>query len=182
VIGGQHHKGGLNSFGQVQRDLHLLCGASHASVITTLLDYYALPTDFPGKVNRPTGSPRSRVEHVERAWVAQTPDRRFVPHLALHELEAWVFAAPAHLESWMFDDAPAVVSAITAIAAAHTSPEDINDGVDTAPSKRLLAAFAAYQKTVHGPFAIDAIGIDRIRATCPHFDHWLSQLERIAAQ
>jgi hypothetical protein len=49
------------------------------------------------------------------------------------------------------------------------------------PSKRLRSAFPAYQKTIHGPLAISAIGIDCIRAVCPHFARWLAALEAIAA-
>ena len=37
--------------------------------------------------------------------------------------------------------------------------------------------FAAYQKPLHGPLAVAAIGIDRIRAVCPHFHQWLGRLE-----
>src|ERR1700761_150987 len=68
VVGAPNHKGGIRSFEQVQRDLHLLCGDSHASLITTVIDYYALPDDFPSMANRPTSTPRARVEHVERVW------------------------------------------------------------------------------------------------------------------
>jgi hypothetical protein len=42
-------------------------------------------------------------------------------------------------------------------------------------------AFAAYQKTLHGPLAVSAIGIHGIRATCPHFAAWLQRLEILAA-
>jgi hypothetical protein len=81
----------------------------------------------------------------------------------------------------MFDDDPVVVTAISTIAAAHGTPEDIDEGPHTAPSKRLRNAFAAYQKTLHGPLAMSAIGVDRIRATCPHFAQWLRRLVAIAA-
>jgi len=181
VVGASHVAGGVHSYGQVQRDLGLLLHDTNASVITTLLDYYALPADFPGLRARAPGSPQARVEQLEAAWAASIGDARFVPHLALHELEAWVYADPSRLEPWMFDDEPSVVAAITAVAAAHGTPEDINEGPRTAPSKRLLDAFPGYQKTLHGPLAIAAVGIDRIRAVCPHFDQWLGGLEPIAA-
>jgi hypothetical protein len=50
----------------------------------------------------------------------------------------------------------------------------------TAPSKRLRAAFTSYQKPLHGPLAVSAIGIDRIRAVCPHLHRWLALLEATA--
>lgn len=106
-------------------------------------------------------------------------DRRFVPHVVLHEFEAWVYSAPSSLEPWMFDDDAGVIAAIAEIAAAHETPEDIDEGPASAPSKRLERAFAAYQKTVHGPVAASAIGIDRIRAACPHFHRWLDRLAAI---
>jgi hypothetical protein len=60
---------------------------------------------------------------------------------------------------------------------ATTSPEDINDSPETAPSKRILAAMSGYQKTFHGPLIACDIGIDPMRAACPHFDQWLRALE-----
>lgn len=180
IAGGPNFKGGITSYGQVRGDLQRLLHDTHASIITTIMDYYGLPKDFPGMHNRATGTPRSRVEHVEDAWAAAVDDRRFVPHLALHEFETWVYADPLKLEPFMFDDDPAVIEAITKIAAGHPTPEDINDDPMTAPSKRLCKVFPAYQKPLHGPLAVSAIGIDRIRAVCPHFHHWLDRLEALA--
>ena len=77
----------------------------------------------------------------------------------------------------MFDDDPGVIEAIAEITAGYSTPEDIDDGPMTAPSKRLRDVFAAYQKPLHGPLAVSAIGIDRIRAVCPHFHQWLGRLE-----
>jgi hypothetical protein len=181
VVGGSHFKGGVASYGQVRRELGFLLHDKGASVVTTLLDYYALPPEFPGMADRSASTPAGRVTHVEVAWAASVGDTRFVPHLALHEFEAWVYSAPSCLESWMFDDDATIIAAIAAVASAHSTPEDIDEGAHTAPSKRLRSAFAGYQKTLHGPLAVSAIGIDRIRTACPHFARWLDQLEAIAA-
>ena len=59
-------------------------------------------------------------------------------------------------------------------------PEDINDSPHTAPSKRILAAMPGYQKTFHGPLIACDIGLDAMRAACPHFDHWLKVIEALA--
>lgn len=181
VVGGGDMRGGVSNYPRMRGDLVRLLHDHGAACITTVLDYYALPTDVPGMSTRPATSPRSRVEHVEAALAADVGDRRFVPHIVLHELEAWIYADAARLEPWMFDDDASIIEAIRDIAARHSSPEDIDDGPQTAPSKRLKAAFPAYQKTLHGPFALAAIGIDRIRAVCPHFDQWLRTLETLAA-
>lgn len=181
VAAGPDFKGGVAKYEHVQRDLGRLLHDSNASVVTTLLDYYALPRSFPGMVNRPGGNARTRAAHVEHAWAAAIEDPRFLPNLALHELEAWVFAGAGTLEPWMFDDDASIVTAIEAIAGNYVTPEDINEGFETAPSRRLVHVFPAYQKTLHGPLAFAAIGIERIRASCPHFAAWLARLETIAA-
>jgi hypothetical protein len=181
VVGAAHFEGGVTSYGQVRRDLGLLLRDSDASIITTLLDYYAVPSDFPGMHDRPPGSAQQRVVHVETAWAATVEDRRFVPHLTLHEFEAWVYADPSRLEPWMFDDDEHVIAGIAAVAEAHRTPEDIDEGAATAPSRRLRRVFTSYQKALHGPFAVAAIGIDRIRAACPHFSAWLQRIEMLAA-
>ncbi|MBU3063086.1 DUF4276 family protein [Nocardia sp. NEAU-G5] len=77
-------------------------------------------------------------------------DRRFLPHLVLHEPEAWVFAAHAELGE-LYDPA-------------------------TAPSKRLLRYQPGYVKVTDGPLAVAELGIDAIRAQCPHTDAWLAKL------
>lgn len=179
VVGAAPFKGGAVRFGQVQGDLKRLLHDTGAAVVTTMFDYYALPQDFPGLLSRPAGSARSRIEHVEATWAASIGDRRFVPHLVLHELEAWVYAAPSRLEPWMFDDDAAVIATIAATSAAHETPEDIDEGPETAPSKRLKKAFSAYQKTLHSLLAISATGIDLVRATCPHFAGWLERVEAL---
>ena len=46
VVGAAHFEGGVTSYGQVRRDLGLLLRDSDASIITTLLDYYAVPRTF----------------------------------------------------------------------------------------------------------------------------------------
>lgn len=87
VKDGPNFKGGVTSFARFENDLRKLLGSGGA-VVTTMLDYYGLPADFPGMNTRPNGTPRQRVEHVERAISAyfRSPGN-FVPFLALHEYE-----------------------------------------------------------------------------------------------
>jgi Domain of unknown function (DUF4276) len=177
---GPDFKGGVHGYAQVKDDLRRLLGDSGAVAITTLLDYYALPADFPGMDARPPGAPRARVEHVEHAFAADIEHPRFRPHLVLHELEAWVFSDPV-AASWIFDE-PRVAPALQAIRDSFTSPEDIDEGITTAPSRRILGEYSGYQKTFHGPLAVAAIGLERVRARCPHFAAWLSWLESFTAR
>jgi hypothetical protein len=59
------------------------------------------------------------------------------------------------------------------------TPEEINDSPDTAPSKRMESIVPGYEKPLLGILAVLEIGLVRIRAECPHFDGWLSQLESL---
>jgi hypothetical protein len=145
-----------------------------------MLDYYGLPTDFPGMDARPNGPPLVRVKHVEQAILEQFESPpNFLPFLALHEFEAWLFASPAELPRVMAENKK--LAQFAAIRASVQTPEEINERPQFAPSKRIEALFPAYKKNLHGPAAAGRIGLDRIRAECPHFASWLSKLEAFAA-
>jgi len=58
-------------------------------------------------------------------------------------------------------------------------PEQINDGVETCPSRRLKALFPHYDKKFHGPSICQRIGLSNIRRACPRFNDWLIKLENL---
>jgi hypothetical protein len=66
VKSGPNFKGGVTSFVKFETDLRLLFLGAGNALVTTLLDYYGLPNDFPGMVTRPNGTPLQRVKHVEQ--------------------------------------------------------------------------------------------------------------------
>jgi hypothetical protein len=175
VKSGANFKGGVCSYAQAHRDVHNLLRDANAAIVTTLLDYYGLPADFPGMLTRPIGTARQRVVHVQGAFGAALDDPRFVPFFLLHEFEALLFCDLGDDRAWLYQGGD--IEQLRAVRQGVASPEDINDGRDTAPSRRVLAAFPRYQKTLHGPLATMDIGIDKIRAQCPHFHEWLSRLE-----
>jgi Domain of unknown function (DUF4276) len=173
--GGPAFKGGISTWAKLQPVLRNLLRDSSITVLTTLIDYYGFPKDGPGMPHRPQGSPRRRVEHVERTLSAAIGDDRFLPYLALHEIEAWVLADCAHLGEFMGDSGPA--TGLQRLVIQAGGPEQVNDGVDTAPSKRIMKAYPRYLKSADGPRVITAAGLPAIRAACPHTDDWLANLE-----
>ena len=54
----------------------------------------------------------------------------------------------------------------------YDNPEEINGGVDTAPSKR-LAKIYNYDKTADSEHILEMLGLDVIIDKCPRFGHWL---------
>jgi hypothetical protein len=168
-------KGGVSTWAKLERELRLLLHDRSTTVLTSLLDYYAFPPEAPGMADRPHGSPHDRVRHVESALSKAIGDARFVPHLVLHETETWVLADCRRLGEVMGDPGPA--AGLERVVQLESGPELVNDGVNTAPSKRILSAYPQYVKTIDGPLVIAQAGLDEIRRTCPHADDWLRQLE-----
>jgi len=105
--GGPAFKGGVSTWPKLERELRLLLRDSSTTVLTTLLDYYAFPSEAPGMADRPHGSPHDRVRHVESALAKAIDDARFVPNLVLHETETWVLADCRRLGEMMGDPGPA---------------------------------------------------------------------------
>ena len=52
----------------------------------------------------------------------------------------------------------------------------MDDGPETAPSKRLQRLFPTYDKVVDGPAVIAAAGLDAVLEQCPHARAWLESL------
>jgi hypothetical protein len=177
MANGRKFTGG-NRWFNVQLSLRPLLVDSDAWV-TTMLDFYGLPADFPGISEGLThhGNARSRVQAVENAIAkALGKPQRFIPFIALHEFEAWYFAAPDKVADYFGQPG---VSAMMALAVQEVGgPEDINHGKETHPSKRLESYGMGFRKT-SAVSVLKAIGLDAIRATCPHFDGWVQRLESL---
>jgi hypothetical protein len=173
--GGPAFKGGISRWPKLERELRRLLQDSSTTVLTTMFDYYAFPPDAPGMADRPHGSPYDRVRHVESAMVRAIDDKRFLPNLVLHEIEAWVLADCSRLGQVMGDGRPA--AELERIVQQESGPELVNEGSDTAPSKRIMNAYPQYTKTVDGPLVIADAGLDSIRSSCPHMDNWLREIE-----
>lgn len=175
------YKGGVVSYAKIKPQLMRLCRQDAGAHVSTLFDLYALPQDFPGKstVAYPNnGSGQQKAAFLEAQLAQDIGQPNFIPNLMVHEFEALLFVQPEKFSEWT--DSRAVLARLSADAQAHATPEDINDSPQTAPSKRILKAMPAYQKTFHGPLIACEIGLDAMRAACPHFHAWLQALEALA--
>lgn len=177
VKSGGTFRGGVTSSMQVMDDLRRLLADTDAVAVTSVVDYYGLPADFPGMNTRPLGHPRTRVAHVEQAWSAMVDDVRFVPHLVLHEYEAWVYADPPAC-AWIFED-PALPATLVTIRDRAGEPEMINERPNQTPARQLSRAYRGYRKPLHGPMAVAAIGLATVRSMCPHAAAWLDHIETL---
>lgn len=179
------HRGGGRKYEPMRNDIQrfLKQEKAHDVFFTTMIDLYAIAADFPGLAEAETlrSLPYERVQALESAFAQDVADRRFVPFIQLHEYEAYLFADPTQFE-YFYDDSENPIKSLQATADAYDSPELINDGLQSAPSKRIIAQLPAYQnnKPVVGSQMAELIGLDKIRSKCPHFDQWMTRLERLA--
>lgn len=167
------HKGGIVSYGKVKHQLTRLCRQDQGAYVTTMMDYYGLPNDFPGLAGR-VADAHEQVMRLELALQQDIDAPNFIPNLMLHEFEALLFSAPEKIAEWLDDQA--LLAPMAAIRGAFATPEHINNSPQTAPSKRILALVPHYKKTVDGPLIAEDIGLDAIRAQCPHFNNWIERL------
>jgi len=174
---GQTFKGGIVSYEQVKGDIRRLLADSSAALVTTMIDYYGLPHNFPGHDGFSARTPYDRVRHLEQAFAVDIGDPRFLPFLVLHEFEAFVLADPEKLGEVLPQYQQQVLSLVANIG--HLSPEEINDGRETHPEARIRRYFPSYRKRLHGPLTVQKIGFDTLRSRCPHFNEWVSRLESL---
>lgn len=172
------HKGGVTNYGKVQTQVKRLCKQEPNAVISTIIDLYGLPSDFPGRrleAYRSIAEGEQKAIFLEKHFADDIDQSNFIPYFMLHEFEALLFVKPDEFGDWT--DSPKVVDGLTAISQRYKTPEHINDGLQSAPSKRILALMPAYKKTIHGPLIALAIGLDALRRGCPHFNNWLTLCE-----
>lgn len=176
VKSGGEFQGGITSYHQVRRDVQNLLHDTAAVCITTLLDYYGLPADFPGKSTLQGVTPHQRVAYLESAFAHDINRQRFLPYLMLHEFEALLFVDLTAVTDVLARSVP-----LTAFGnwQRFATPEEINDGQQTHPAARLKRGLPGYRKPLHGPLAAGRIGLPALRTRCPHFNEWVSQLEAL---
>jgi hypothetical protein len=141
-----------------------------------MVDLYRLPSDFPGAARAAAVSdPFERVRSLQFELQADLNHRRFVPYIQLHEFEALLFSDPGSF-SIAFPDETAAIAELEEIRQGASSPEHIDDGDDTAPSKRICRLLPGFVKPVSGPIIAREIGLHRIRSECRHFNAWIETL------
>jgi len=183
---GIKYRGGIGSYARTKNDIVLWLKEDQNpdAFFTTMFDLYALPNDFPGFENacRIT-DPRGRVTALEDAMRQDIQHPRFIPHIQLHEFEALLLADPQKLD-WEYLEHNAAIQNLIRMASAFASPEWIDDGNETAPSKRIIREIPEYEgmKASAGPLVAEKIGLSTLRAKCEHFGKWLGKLETLSQE
>ena len=177
-------RGGVFDFDKIRGDIsRLLNQDKHSEArFTTMVDLYALPSEFPGWTEaRRLTSAIAKVRVLEQALASEFGEPRFIPFIQLHEFEALLYCDLTELQRRIANSE----SGINALRAEvrDMAPEDINEGRTTAPSKRIINHVPIYEssKVRVGAPAAAAIGLSALRSKCPHFGDWLSRLEALGS-
>ena len=179
----KHTKGGLTKYQHLKTDL-IKCVYESNVLVSTLIDFYALPKDFPkyeeaktivNRTNRLGFLEKAIVEDLEAEKGESFPN--LLPYIQLHEFEALVFSSIDAIKS-LYSNEDAKFNELEQIIAAYPNPEDINDGPQTAPSKRLKnnQLIRGYNKVNDGIMIIEEAGIDIVLSKCPKFKTWVEAL------
>jgi len=180
-------RGGIRSWDSVRKDILNHLREDQECLVTTMVDYYALPEmgggAWPGRAEAKTLSYSDKPLRVESAIMDDIrremgnafDTRRFIPFIVMHEFEGLLFS---DCEAFSIGiGRPELSGAFQVIRNQFANPEEINDSPITAPSKRVQGLVNDYEKPLLGTLAILEIGLDAIRSECPHFRDWLTMLE-----
>ena len=182
-IGTSGKKGGAVTLKRLRENVSTCLLQDRNSYCTTLVDFYGIDVDFPGKKEAESKSnlpDKQRVVcHAFADQLAQTldegPMRRFIPYVQMHEFEGLLFSDPSQLAFALRRQG--LAQQLWAIRNEFESPEHIDDSPVSAPSKRIQKIFPSYRKVQMGERAVRAITLRKIRQECPLFDAWLKTLE-----
>lgn len=181
---GQVHRGGGRNYIPMKNDIVRFLKQEKAENVffTTMIDLYAIHSDFPGLTESESfrHNPVKRVEYLENIFFEDIADPRFIPYIQLHEYEAYLFSDPDCFK-YIGNARVSAIEQLKSVAQNYSTPEYINDGLRTAPSKRIIEQFPDYgkAKSVFGPQLAENIGLQKIREKCAHLDGWLSRLEAL---
>jgi hypothetical protein len=185
LIGKPGHKGGNVTFDRLLRDTKIRLMHDKSCYCTTFFDFYALPTDFPGKADaagevgisdKASTLCEKLVENLSPK-VGDTNMLRFIPYVQMYEFEALLFSDPKGFAQGI--DIPTLEADFTKIRNAFRTPEEINDSPVTAPSKRVEKLVPKYEKPLYGTLAALEIGLSKMRNECALFNAWLTRLEQL---
>ena len=192
VLPGRNRKrGGVKKWEVARQDI--VRTLKEGRYCTTMMDYYAMPDDWPGRADAKSLAWDERASHVEAqlledvvAVMGQKFDSQFfIPYVQLHEFEALAFADVAVLASVVAplsqSSRERIEQQFSRILDKAGNPEAIDDGIETCPSRRIIGVVKAYKKRIHGPIVTGRIGLELLRARCDHFASWLKRIENIGS-
>lgn len=177
----KHTQGGMHKYSYVRNDV-LNTIYENDVIVTTMFDFYALPSSFPGyKESLSIINHRDRVLFLESKMKEDIENNQgqqfnnYIPYIQLHEFEALAFSSANGFEA-LFENNEMNYKGIREVIDEFPNPEEINDSPNTSPSKRMEKLIPGYNKVAYGISLIEYTGIETILQKCPHFRGWIDKL------
>ena len=143
--------------------------------VSSLVDFYG----FHGKANiTPNELENLILETVTSSTTTSQGGTRVIPYVQCYEFEGLLFSQVDAFSGTMLAS-ESNIRQLRQIRSHFQTPEAINDGYETAPSKRIKQIIPHYNKIAHGRLLAESMGLDTIRTECPRFNEWLVRLESL---
>ncbi len=177
-------KGGDVKFARAQNDIEKHLKQRSDIFVSLMVDFYGIGADWPGyheSKKQPCHRQKAKMMNeataaaVMKLFAKLRPEKRFIPYVSMHEIEAIYFSDPSALANGLAINQKWIDDILTEC----DEPEKINNDRETAPSKRLGELSNKFKKTATGIAIAKEIGIPKMRAACPLFDTWLTKLENL---
>lgn len=165
-------KGGVVDYQKIKKELRLICGQHRNEIVTTMFDYYAMPSNTP-MIDCADPDVYLRISKIEKAIDRDIGFLNCFFNFSLHEFEGLLFSNPASFELIAGKE---IVCEIQKIKKSAIKPEHINNSPETAPSKRLKSLIPDYAKVKDGSILCQDMGIDVIMKNCKHFSDWIKKI------
>jgi Domain of unknown function (DUF4276) len=180
-------RGGIRSWQETKKDIVRQLCQDQQLVVGLMVDYYALPDNWPNRTEAEALSHLNKGDSIQKALRSEVENEmgqgfissRFVPLVMMHEFESMLFS---DCEKFAAVVGLPIAESLILILQEFEDPEKINDSPITAPSKRVLKLVPGYEKPLYGNLIAMEIGLDKIRMKCQHFNKWLSELENTGPQ
>ncbi len=171
-------RGGDVRFKRTKKEIIATLKEKDKPIVCTFVDYYGIK-EWPGLDEIPNNSTPAQIANIlngcaKNAIANEVPamGQRYIPFLAVHEFETLLFSDSEILAKHLKINK----DEIDLVLSECGSPECINNGIDTAPSKRIENWNRSYLKTQNGHKIAQEIGVSKMRKACPLFDEWLNQI------
>ena len=174
-------RGGIVGYEKFKNDVLQWIKENPDAYHTTFIDLYGLKTDFPGHHTTSHLQPYNRILEMETLLGQDISFYKFIPYIQLHEYEALMYSNTSIMEQWLglYNKLPKGCFTKIRSSTKDNNPELINERIETAPSKRILALCDAYDKVNDGILILKEIGLHALRSECRHFNEWLIKLETL---
>lgn len=181
---GGSSKGGALNYDRVKRYIENLKFTN--DYITTFFDFYGLPNNFPSYSTLNSNlTIYQKIDKLEKAFyddiINDFPSLKdkFFPYIQLHEFETLLFTDIKKAFQDMRISDQNLTNLNDILINFNDNPEEINNSIETAPSKRIIKAFPAFQKTKDGVIGIQNMGLNDIEQKCQHFKKWLDYIRSL---